>query len=93
MRSSSISVNPLALTSLFLTVFEGSNGMSSCVLDFIETKAKDEVKEFHFWSDNCNAQNKNQFLFPMYSMACQKFDVKIIHRWLVKGHTHMECDR
>jgi len=25
-------------------------------------------------------------------MAAMKFNIKITHRWLVKGHTQMECD-
>ncbi|KAK3911440.1 SCAR-like protein 1 [Frankliniella fusca] len=28
----------------------------------------------------------------MYYVACQKFNIKITHRYLQKGHTQMECD-
>jgi hypothetical protein len=70
----------------------GSDEINSCVLDFIEQKVKKGMKELHSYSDNCSGQNKNQFLFSMLCMAAEKFGIKIIHRWLEKGHTQMECD-
>ena len=66
--------------------------VASCLFKFIEAKVADGIKEFIFYSDNCWSQNKNKFVFSMYNMATFRFDIKITHRYLEKGHTHMEVD-
>lgn len=71
---------------------KGADEIASYVLDYIEAMVKLGVKEFRFYSDSCTGQNKNKFLFCMYYLAAMKFNIKITHRWLVKGHTQMECD-
>ncbi|KAK3912725.1 Replicase polyprotein 1ab [Frankliniella fusca] len=70
----------------------GSAEITSCLWSFLNMKAAQGVKEFHFYSDNCTAQNKNQFLFSMYIMASIRLNIKIVHRYLEVGHTHMEVD-
>ncbi|KAJ1518929.1 hypothetical protein ONE63_011464 [Megalurothrips usitatus] len=70
----------------------GSDEISSCMLNYFERLCKQGVSEFHIYSDSCTGQNKNQFLFSMYYMAAMKFNITIIHRYLEKGHTQMECD-
>ena len=65
---------------------------ASCVWQFINMMVEKGKKEFIFYSDNCSAQNKNQFLFSMYVMASIRFGIKITHRYLEVGHTHMEVD-
>ena len=73
----------------------GSKGcaeITSCLWYFMKMKIAEGIREFHIYSDNCSAQNKNQFLFSMYVMASIRYNIKIIHRYLEVGHTHMECD-
>ncbi|KAK3932687.1 Ribosomal protein S12 methylthiotransferase [Frankliniella fusca] len=70
----------------------GAIEVSSCVYEFIKQEVQKGVKEFFIFSDSCWAQNKNKILFTMYSVASQKFNIKITHRYLEKGHTQMECD-
>ncbi|KAE8741825.1 hypothetical protein FOCC_FOCC012634 [Frankliniella occidentalis] len=70
----------------------GSDEISSCVLSFFEEAVKNGVTEFKIYSDSCSGQNKNKFLYSMYYLAARKYNVKIIHRYLEKGHTQMECD-
>ncbi|KAE8752688.1 hypothetical protein FOCC_FOCC000428 [Frankliniella occidentalis] len=70
----------------------GAVEISSCVYEFIKREVENGVKEFIIFSDSCWSQNKNKILFTMYYTACQKFQIKIIHRYLQKGHTQMECD-
>lgn len=70
----------------------GAAEIASSLWSFIKKKVEVGVKEFHIYSDNCSAQNKNQFLFSMYVMASIRFNIKIIHRYLEVGHTHMEVD-
>lgn len=70
----------------------GANEVSSCLLNFIERNAKDGVKEFRFWSDNCAGQNRNRIVYSLYVYAAKKFNVTIYHRFLEKGHTQNEGD-
>lgn len=70
----------------------GSDEMSSYVQNYIEDPVNKEVTEFHIYSDSCFGQNKNQFLFSMYYLIAMKHHLKIVHRYLEKGHTQMEVD-
>lgn len=71
---------------------KGANEVASCVLDFIELMVIKGFKVFVFWSDNCGNQNKNKYLFGMYTHACAKYGIKIVHKYLEKGHTWQEAD-
>ncbi|XP_052122519.1 uncharacterized protein LOC127749229 [Frankliniella occidentalis] len=71
---------------------KGANEIATSVLLFIEMMANRGVKEIIFWSDNCSGQNKNKYLFSMYTHACAKYKIKIIHRYMEKGHTMNEAD-
>lgn len=71
---------------------KGANEVATSVLKFIEVKVAGGILIFIFWSDNCSSQNKNKYLFAMYMYACAKYGIKIIHRYLEKGHTHNEAD-
>lgn len=46
------------------------------------------------YSDSCAGQNKNSFIFSMFFTVLKtKTSIqKIDHKFLVPGHTHMECD-
>lgn len=71
---------------------KSSAEICSCVLKFIEDRNSKGFEDFEFYSDNPTSQNKNRFIFAMYLFACVKFGVKILHRYLEVGHTHMEVD-
>lgn len=70
----------------------GANEVGSCLLDFIEQSTRDGVEEFRFWSDNCGGQNRNRFVFFLYTYCAKKFKISIRHRFLEKGHTQNEGD-
>ena len=71
----------------------GAQQVLSAVYMFIEEMWRlYRVKEFRFWSDNCSGQNKNKFLYSMYTKAAATFGVKIQHRYMEKGHTYNEAD-
>ncbi|KAE8738189.1 hypothetical protein FOCC_FOCC016335 [Frankliniella occidentalis] len=74
------------------TAGRGAVEISSCVYKYIQQESLNGLEELHIYSDSCWSQNKNQVLYSMYYAACQKFKLKIIHRYLEKGHTQMECD-
>ncbi|KAE8740401.1 hypothetical protein FOCC_FOCC014080 [Frankliniella occidentalis] len=71
---------------------KGANEVASCLLSFIEEKAKEGIKQIVFYSDNCWSQNKNSKVLSMFNLACVKYGITITHRFLEKGHTHMEVD-
>lgn len=71
----------------------GANEIATCVLKFIDMIVlATQIREFIFRSDNCFGQNKNKFLFAMYTYACSKYQIRIVHRYMEKGHTMNEAD-
>jgi hypothetical protein len=72
----------------------GSLEISSCVYQYLNTQCNTEKRKLIVWSDNCSGQNKNQYMITMYLflIAAGKFD-EIIHKFPIKGHTFLPCDR
>lgn len=51
------------------------------------------IEEVSLFSDTCSGQNRNQFMAALFMYIVQKFHFKIIeHKFMEKGHSHMECD-
>lgn len=71
---------------------KGANEIASYLFSFISKKASEGKKVIVIWSDNCAAQNKNRFLISMYLILSAMFGIRIIHRYLIKGHTQNEAD-
>lgn len=55
-------------------------------------KNNPEKKRFIIWSDNCIYQNKNITVSNMFYHLAKKYNVVIEQKFLLKGHTQMECD-
>nr|XP_037875673.1 uncharacterized protein LOC119630407 [Bombyx mori] len=72
----------------------GGNEMASGIVKFFEQTDDSALKEVTLWSDNCAGQNKNVYLMMAYFwILTQKEHLQIInHKYLLKGHTHMEVD-
>lgn len=70
----------------------GSDETSSFMLDYIEIVVEDGVVVIIVYSDACGGQNRSQYYLTMYYMAAMKYGITIVHRYLEKGHTQMECD-
>lgn len=51
-----------------------------------------ELKEIIVWSDGCGYQNRNACVANAYSELARKYGVLITQKYLVAGHTQMECD-
>ena len=62
---------------------KGANEIASCLWRFIKLNVDNGVKEFRFYSDNCGAQNRNKSLFSMYARAVKKYNIVIIHRYII----------
>lgn len=73
----------------------GGNEIASCLLKHLKSlDIKGHVKSVIYYSDSCPGQNKNSFLSTMF-LTFLKNAVNIAnihHKFLVPGHTHMECD-
>ena len=71
----------------------GANQIASCLFQFLSTLPQ-EITHITFYSDTCSGQNKNSHVAAMFMVALQKFPwIEVInHKFLVPGHTHMECD-
>ncbi|KAK3919759.1 Treslin [Frankliniella fusca] len=73
----------------------GANEIASCLSHFIACDVPAEVKKLTLWSDTCSGQNKNSIVCAALISAVSEhpsLDV-IDHKFLVPGHTHMECDQ
>lgn len=71
----------------------GGNEIASCLLQHLNSVG-DNTKHVVFYSDNCTGQNKNSMVLAMFSILMSNTEnIEIIdHKFLVSGHTHMECD-
>ncbi|CAH1972312.1 unnamed protein product [Acanthoscelides obtectus] len=70
----------------------GASEIGSCLLLYIISQVEQGIREFSFFSDNCSGQNRNRFLYSLYSYLSQKYQIKIKHTYLEKGHTQSEGD-
>lgn len=71
---------------------KGSNEVASFLFHFIIRKVEAGMTEFRFYSDNCVGQNKNRNLTTLFLYASSKFNIKIVHTFLEKGHTYNAAD-
>lgn len=72
----------------------GSQEISSCIYEYLTTTNLRGKKKLICWSDNCGGQNKNQFMLAMYLvLIANNYFSEIIHKFPVKGHTFLSCDR
>ncbi|KAJ9583050.1 hypothetical protein L9F63_022607 [Diploptera punctata] len=71
----------------------GGNQIASCLYQFI-SQLPQNIQSVVFYSDCCGGQNRNSFVASMFSYVVQTSDhiEEIHHKFLVSGHTHLECD-
>ena len=70
----------------------GANEVGSCLLRYLRS-VNECVKHVTFFSDSCSGQNCNQFVCALLMYAVTVLPVDVIdHKFLVPGHTMMECD-
>ena len=50
------------------------------------------IKELIIYSDGCGYQNRNTVVSNMYLSLSMESNVTIVQKYLVSGHTEMECD-
>lgn len=71
----------------------GGNDIASCLYRHI-MDLPPTVKNVCFYSDTCGGQNKNSHVAAMFmAVLKEKTTLQCIdHKFLVSGHSHMECD-
>ena len=71
----------------------GANQIASCLMKTLQNLPSD-VQHVIFYSDACAGQNKNSYLAAMFMHALSIFPniLTIDHKFLISGHSHMECD-
>lgn len=70
----------------------GANEIGSCVLRYLKSLDK-TVRHVTFFSDCCSGQNRNQYVCALLLYAIRSLPLDIIeHKFLIPGHTMMECD-
>lgn len=71
----------------------GSHEIGSCLLKYVQ-QLPPSVKHLIAFSDNCGGQNKNQYIarFWMYIVKSSNID-KVDHKFLIAGHSYMQCDQ
>ena len=76
------------------TAGRGANQIASCIYNFIQLLPPENTKEIILYSDSCSGQNKNSHVSSMFFTLLEvcPWISKITHKFLVPGHTHMECD-
>lgn len=71
----------------------GGNEISSCIWKVLKSKITTK-KILNIWSDNCIGQNKNKMvLLTLMLLVKDGIFEEINHKFLVKGHTYLACDR
>lgn len=74
---------------------KGGNEIASCLLAHLNMLPT-STEQIIFYSDCCTGQNRNSYvatMFHVYMQNNQQSALKFIdHKFLVSGHTHMECD-
>ncbi|XP_050499721.1 uncharacterized protein LOC126880090 [Diabrotica virgifera virgifera] len=72
----------------------GANQIASCLWHFCLNYLPPVVKEITFFSDTCGGQNKNNIVAMMFTFLLDKHSTLEIvnHKFLLSGHSHMECD-
>lgn len=72
---------------------KGSQEVMSCLLKYILSLPK-TVTHIDAFSDNCGGQNKNKNIVKFWMYIVQYTHIECVHhRFLVSGHSFMECDQ
>lgn len=69
----------------------GVNEIGSCLIKYLREHVT--AKDVIFYSDNCPGQNKNKYVWALYSHVVKNTQIEsITHKFFVVGHTQNEGD-
>ncbi|XP_063216648.1 uncharacterized protein LOC134542596 [Bacillus rossius redtenbacheri] len=71
----------------------GANQVATCVLREL-SELPEDVTHIILYSDTCGGQNRNSHVAAMFLyLMQQKCNLQLVdHKFMVSGHSHMECD-
>lgn len=71
----------------------GANDIGSCIYKCL-LELPETVKHVVLYSDSCPGQNRNSYITVMFEKILEEHpSIEVIdHKFLVVGHTHLECD-
>lgn len=71
----------------------GGNEMASCLMSYINSVSK-TITSIAIWTDYCPSKNRNvQMIMCYFHILAMNPTIKqISHKFLLRGHTHMEMD-
>ena len=71
----------------------GSGEIASCVLEYF-SQTQPTTKHLICYSDSCFGQNKNTLMICLWTwLVFHGMFTRIDHKFLVRGHTYLPCDR
>jgi hypothetical protein len=72
----------------------GADQIATCLYIHVKENITLNVTHIIIWSDQCSGQNKNSHNSAMQMFLLKEHPtLKIVdHKYLVSGHTHLECD-
>ncbi|XP_052131580.1 uncharacterized protein LOC127751676 isoform X1 [Frankliniella occidentalis] len=73
----------------------GADEIASCLLCYFSSFLPETVKHVIMYSDTCSGQNKNSLMIAALTITVQQHESieTIDQKFLVSGHTHLECDQ
>ncbi|XP_067612620.1 uncharacterized protein [Eurosta solidaginis] len=71
----------------------GANDIGSCIFKCLMS-LPESISHVIMYSDSCPGQNRNSYISAMFEQVIEKHpSIAVIdHKFLVVGHTHLECD-
>lgn len=70
----------------------GANQIASCLYRVL-LALPPSIKNVTLYSDTCGGQNKNSHMVAMFLVLMQQSHLETVdHKFLIPGHTRMECD-
>lgn len=67
-----------------------ANEFASCIINHLRNMG--HYEEITIFSDGCTYQNRNVFLSNAIQQYVNETGITVQHKYLVRGHTHMEVD-
>ncbi|XP_039296260.1 uncharacterized protein LOC120354091 [Nilaparvata lugens] len=65
---------------------------ASCLIDYLENHCLERKIPIVIYSDGCTYQNRNSIMANALLHFAIKHNIDVEQKYLVKGHTNMECD-
>ena len=70
----------------------GANEIGTCIFNYLQS-LDEKIEHVTLYSDCCSGQNRNQYVCSVLMHAVSVLPIKVIdHKFLIPGHTMMECD-